>query len=260
MRNEARTNRDASLAAAGGPAASGSREAADAGAISVVIPTRDAQATLGEALAALVPAAVDGLIRQVIVVDGGSQDRTAAIADQAGADFMVCTGGRGYQLDAGARRARFPWLLFLHADTVLEPGWERDALAFMAAVDGGKRPLAAAAFRFALDDAGLRPRILERLVALRCALLRLPYGDQGLLIPKILYAEVGGYNPHPIMEDVDLIRRLKRRRVAMLRARAVTDAARFRRSGYLRRSSRNLVCLLLYFMNIPTSVIGRIYR
>ncbi len=176
--------------------------------ISVIIPTLNAEAGLGGTLTALVPAAVDGLVREVIVVDGGSDDRTAAIVDQAGAQLVSRSGGRGYQLEAGARRARFPWLLFLHADTVLESGWERDALAFMEAVDGGKRALAAAAFRFGLDDIGLRPRVLERLVAMRCALLRLPYGDQGLLIPKLLYAEIGGYNPHPLMEDVDIVRRL----------------------------------------------------
>jgi rSAM/selenodomain-associated transferase 2 len=228
--------------------------------ISVIIPTLNAEAGLGGTLTALVPAAVDGLVREVIVVDGGSGDRTAAIVDQAGAQLVSRSGGRGYQLEAGARKARFPWLLFLHADTVLESGWERDALAFMEAVDGGKRALAAAAFRFGLDDIGLRPRVLERLVAMRCALLRLPYGDQGLLIPKLLYADIGGYNPHPLMEDVDIVRRLGRRRVVMLRSRAVTSAARYRNDGYLRRSTRNVACLFLYFLGVPTTVISRLYR
>jgi rSAM/selenodomain-associated transferase 2 len=227
--------------------------------ISVIIPTLNAEKRLAETLAALVPAAVDGLVRDVIIVDGGSTDRTAAIADDAGAAFIVRTGGRGHQLATGARRAKFPWLLFLHADTVLEPGWEREACTFMAAVDGGKRPLSAAAFRFALDDVGARARTLEALVALRCAVLRLPYGDQGLLIPRSLYDGVGGYNPLPIMEDVDIVRRLKRRRLSMLRARATTDAQRFKEQGYMRRSARNLTCLSLYFLGVSTSTIDRIY-
>jgi hypothetical protein len=129
----------------------------------------------------------------------------------------------------------------------------------MERVDSGERPAAAAAFRFALDDMGARPRLLEHLVALRCALLRLPYGDQGLLIPKRLYDEVGGFRQLPLMEDVDLVRRLGRRRLAILRSRAVTSAERFRREGYLRRSSRNLLCLALYTLRVPTHVISRIY-
>jgi rSAM/selenodomain-associated transferase 2 len=227
--------------------------------ISVVIPTLDAEATLGATLAALVPAAADGLIREVIVVDGGSTDRTAEIVDSAGADLLQRSGGRGPQLAAGAEKARFPWLLFLHADTVLEPGWEREASGFMERVDTEARPLAAAVFRFAVDDFGAKPRLLERLVALRNSVLRLPYGDQGLLIPKRLYAEVGGYRQLSIMEDVDLVRRLGRRRTVMLRSRAVTSAARFRREGYIRRSTRNLICLTLYGLRVPTRVISRLY-
>ena len=227
--------------------------------ISVIIPTLNAEAFLAQTLAALVPAAVDGLVKEVIVIDGGSSDATATIADEAGATFLARSGGRGYQLMAGAHRARFPWLLFLHADTVLESGWEHEAAAFMAAIDTGKRPPAAAAFRFALDDAGLRPRLLERLVALRCALLRLPYGDQGLLIGRPLYGEVGGYGSHPLMEDVDLVLRLGRRRLAMLRTRAVTSSARYHRDGYARRSLRNLFCLLVFFLRVPTTVIRRVY-
>ena len=227
--------------------------------ISVVIPTLNAEATLGPTLAALVPAAVDGLVREVIVVDGGSSDRTADIVDHAGANLVRCGPGRGQQLAAGAAQARFPWLLFLHADTALAPGWEREASIFMERIEMGERPAAAAAFRFALDDEGARPRLLERLVALRCATLRLPYGDQGLLIPKRLYDEVGGYRPLALMEDVELVRRLGRRRMVMLRARAVTSAERFRREGYARRSARNLLCLTLYTLRVPAHVISRLY-
>jgi rSAM/selenodomain-associated transferase 2 len=227
--------------------------------ISVVIPTLNAEATLAPTLTALVSSAVDGLTREVIVVDGGSTDRTAQIAEEAGATFITCSGGRGPQLKAGADLARFPWLLFLHADTELEPGWEREAIAFMEAVERGKRPPAAAAFRFALDDMGFGPRSLELLVAARCGLLRLPYGDQGLLLPRTLYTEVGGFAPLQLMEDVDLVRRLGRRRIAMLRTRAVTSALRYRREGYLSRSLRNQLCLILYFLGVPVPTVGRIY-
>src|SRR5437762_1133483 len=127
--------------------------------ISVIIPTLNAESSLAGTLGALVPAAADGLIREAIVVDGGSSDRTTAIVDSAGADLVRGGGGRGSQLAAGAARARFPWLLFLHADTVLLPGWEREAARFMERIDSGERPAAAAALRFALDDTGFKPRL-----------------------------------------------------------------------------------------------------
>ena len=136
--------------------------------ISVIIPTLNAEATLAGTLGALVPAAVAGLVREVLVVDGGSRDRTADIVEQAGADLVEASLGRGHQLKAGAARARFPWLMFLHADTALASGWEHEVSTFMRAVDRQERPLAAAAFRFALDDKGVPPRVLERLgVAVR---------------------------------------------------------------------------------------------
>jgi len=89
--------------------------------------------------------------------------------------------------------------------------------------------------------------------------VRVPYGDQGLLMPKSLYEEIGGYRPLPLMEDVDIVRRLGRRRLHLLRAKAFTSAERFRREGYLRRSARNLLCLALYSLGVPAPVLQRLY-
>jgi rSAM/selenodomain-associated transferase 2 len=227
--------------------------------ISVVIPTLNAEEGLPACLTALVPAAVDGMVREVIVVDGGSSDRTLKIVEQSGAELVQAAPGRGEQLALGASRARQPWLLFLHADTVLEPGWEREVAAMIERIDSGRRSPSAAAFRFTLDDLGFWPRMIEAGVAIRCTLFRLPYGDQGLLIPRSLYQQAGGFSRLPLMEDVDLARRIGRRRIMVLRARAVTSAARYRRDGYLRRSARNLSCLALFFLRVPPRVIARLY-
>ncbi|MGD9828626.1 MAG: TIGR04283 family arsenosugar biosynthesis glycosyltransferase [Hyphomicrobiaceae bacterium] len=227
--------------------------------ITVVIPTLNAERVLAATLTALVPAAVEGLVREVIIVDGGSSDHTARIVEAAGAELVTAQKGRGSQLAAGAKAARQPWLLFLHADTVLEAGWESEALAFIERVDGGARPESAAAFKFSLDDIGFAPRALETLVSLRCLLLRLPYGDQGLLVPRRLYESVGGYQPLPLMEDVAMVRGLGRKRIVMLRSRATTSAVRFRRDGYLLRSLRNMSCVALFLLRVPTRHIVRLY-
>jgi glycosyltransferase involved in cell wall biosynthesis len=228
--------------------------------ITVVIPALDAEATLPATLTALVPAALEGLVREVIVVDGGSTDRTREIADQAGAEVLAAPPNRGAQMRAGANAARHPWLLFINADAVLDAGWEREADHFMERVDSGASRHAAAAFRFALDDDGIAPRALEGLVRLRCATLGLPYCDQGLLIGRAAYDKAGGHRPVPLMEDLDLVRRVGMRRVKMLRARAVSNAAPYRRDGYLRRALGNQAQRVLYTLHLSPERSAQVSR
>ncbi len=228
--------------------------------ISVVIPTLNAEATLGPCLAALVPAALDGIVRQVVISDGGSTDRTAAIADDAGADFIVAKPGRGQQIIAGVSKASNEWLLILHADTVLEEGWEAEASTFMAKVDYGQSNLSAASFRFKLEDTGLMPRVLDALVHLRSTIAKLPYGDQALLIPRRLHDQIGGFSPIPLMEDIDIVRRLGRKQISILKSRAYTSPIRYRSDGYLKRIARNQVCLLMYSAGVPVERIAAFYQ
>jgi rSAM/selenodomain-associated transferase 2 len=228
--------------------------------ITVIIPTLNAENGLAACLTALITPTVEGIVREVIVVDGGSSDRTGEIIDQAGAILVRSAAGRGRQLAAGADQARMRWLLFLHPDTILEAGWEREATAFMERVDSGAQPAAAAAFRFAVDEPGLGPRLTELGVAARCALLHMPYGNQGLLIPRRLYRQLGGYKALSLMEDVDFMRRIGRRRTVMLRARAISNAGRARHDGDLRNGLRHLSCLALHHLRVPPGMIARLYR
>ena len=217
--------------------------------LSVVIPTLNAVGTLAAAIAAVLWAA------EIIVADGGSRDGTAAVAASLGARIVTAPRGRGQQLAAGMAGAAHGWLLLLHADTTLSPEAEPAARAHIQ-----RGPASAGYFQFALDSADARARRLERLVAWRCRTFGLPYGDQGLLIHRDLLHDVGGIRPLPLMEDVDLVRRLGRRRLRPLDAAAVTSATRWERDGWYRRSARNLLCLGLWFAGLPPRHIAMLYR
>jgi rSAM/selenodomain-associated transferase 2 len=216
--------------------------------LSVVIPTLNAAADLPDTLERM--RAAD----EIVVADGGSTDDTAAIAERLGSRLVRAPKGRGAQLAAGADAARGDWLLFLHADTLPGHRWRAAVEAHIAAA-----PDAAACFRFRLADRAWQARWIERGVAARVRLLALPYGDQGLLIPRALYQRIGGYRPLPLMEDVDLVGRIGRRRLCVLDEAASTSPARWRRDGWLRRSARNLACLLLFRLGMSAERVSRIY-
>jgi rSAM/selenodomain-associated transferase 2 len=218
--------------------------------LSVVIPTLNAAATLSATLASL-----DGA-NEVIVSDGGSIDGTCDIAIRFGAKVITSLSGRGRQLAAGAEQAHGEWLLFLHADTTLEQGWKRAVDEYIAVPANQCR---AAAFRFALDDGSAAARRLERMVAWRAETLALPYGDQGLLIKRDFYRSLGGFRELPLMEDVDLVRRIGRHRLVTLPIAARTSAARWRAEGWATRSLRNITCLSLYFLGVPPRLLLRLY-
>ncbi len=220
-----------------------------AGTVTAVIPTLNAATVLPGALAAL------GGWADVVVSDGGSTDGTPDVARAAGAVVVTGPRGRGVQIAAGIAAARSPWLLLLHADTRLAPGWAAPAAAHMRTV-----PDRAGYFRFALDSADPRARRLEHMVAWRCRVLAMPYGDQGLLIGRDVLDAAGGVRSLSLMEDVDLVRRLGRNRLAPLAVDALTDAGRWERGGWLRRSARNLTCLALWRVGVPLSWIVRFYK
>jgi rSAM/selenodomain-associated transferase 2 len=219
--------------------------------LSAIIPTFNAADLLPATLAALGSRAAE-----IVVSDGGSTDNTASIADAAGACVVSAPRGRGNQLAAGAKASSGDWLLFLHADCRLGSGWDAAVRAFIAAPGAAGR---AGYFAFALDDPSPAARRLERIVRWRCRLLALPYGDQGLLIARSLYDKVGGFSMIPLMEDVDLVRRLGRSRLEPMPAPIYSSARRYLAGGYIRRPLRNLLCLSLYFAGVKPRRIARIY-
>ncbi len=217
--------------------------------ISVVIPTYNAQENLTRCFDGLIGPTVRGVVKEVIVADGGSTDDTLFIADAAGAHVVRGGMTRASQLDAGAKAARSDWILFLHPETALAPGWEVEAENFISRVTIEHQR--AAAFCFGLDAFGAPSRRREAAVALRCWLFKLPYGDQGLLITKRLYNKLGGYRDGA-MEDVDLVRRIGARRLTMLRARAVNKVRTEP------RPLRDIALTALHMLHFPPGMLARL--
>jgi rSAM/selenodomain-associated transferase 2 len=213
--------------------------------ISAVIPTLDAAEHLAACLEAL------GEADEIIVADGGSRDATRTIACEFGAYVLEAPRGRGAQLAAGAQAATGEALLFVHADTRLAPGWAELGRQHLAA---SPRP---ACFRFRLDDPAWQARIIEDGVSFRTRLFGLPYGDQGLLVRRDMYERCGGFRPLALMEDVEILRRIGR--PVMLKADALTSAARWRRDGWTRRSVRNLFCLILWQAGVSPDRLSAVY-
>lgn len=216
--------------------------------LSIIIPTLNAADSLAGCLDRL-----DGE-DEVVVVDGGSSDDSRSVAVQHGARLVPSRRGRGIQLAAGAAAASGEWLLFLHADTLLGPDWREAVERHMRVA-----PHAAGYFRFRLRSDAWQARLVESGVWLRVALFNLPYGDQALLIRRDLYDRVGGYKPLPLLEDVDLVRRLGRRRLRALPAAAWTSAVRWQQDGWFARSVRNFACLVLYLAGASPERIARLY-
>ena len=183
--------------------------------ISVVIATHESERSLVHTLAALVPGALAGLIRDVIVVDAGSRDDTAKVADLAGCHFMVMPGSTGARLAAGAAAARSSWFLFLQPGSVPDTGWIEEVDRFVRECElSGDTANMAAVFR---RRRGRNESSLAKALSLiATALGARPKPSQGLLIAKSLYDALGGYDVANANPETDLLRRLGRRRIAVL--------------------------------------------
>ncbi len=183
--------------------------------ISAIVPTLNNGPTLAPALSALIPAAVQGILREVIIVDAGSTDQTLKIADGCGAITLEHAGTPSAQCFAAAQSAKFSWLLLMSPNVVLDVGWEREVDQFIHRVETQKSIAQAAVFALGLDAIGWEPRVAERLVRTLTALSGRPHPTQGLLIQRAHFAAINQTRP----------------RCITMRARATLDTSAFVASG-----------------------------
>jgi len=219
--------------------------------VSVIVPLladRDA----ARQLIAQIP--VDLRVEIIVAEAGGMPGREWLSQGRPDVTIIHTPPGRGGQMNAAAGLAHGEWLLFLHADSSLPSGWlDLFQSDYVRDVAGGW-------FQFALDDPAWQARLLERAVAWRVRVLRLPYGDQGLFVRRQTFTELGGYRDIPLMEDVEFVRRLVGTgRVVELPRAITTSARRWRRDGWFRRSARNVTLLGLYFCGVSPRVLARWY-
>jgi rSAM/selenodomain-associated transferase 2/rSAM/selenodomain-associated transferase 1 len=223
--------------------------------VSIVVPILNDTGSLARLLPAL-PAGPDV---EIIVVNGGAPDsRLTTLIDQRHhVSLLSSAAGRGRQMNVGARSGRGRWFLFLHADTTMPSEWLKE----LQRADSDPS-IVAGSFQFQLDSAAWQARVIERAVRWRVRWLDLAYGDQALFVRRDAFHAVGGYREWPLMEDVDLIRRLRRvGRLYHSVLPAVTSARRWERDGWWRRSAQNVLLQALFFAGAsPTWLAQRYLR
>ena len=222
--------------------------------LSIVIPTLNVADELPATADTLMAGAMTGLVRELIVSDGGSTDASLKVARALGAVVITGESGRGGQLARGVAAAKSDWVLLLHADTQLAEGWDAAAYAHIA-----NHPDQAAWFRLRFRAKGLGPWIVAGGANLRSRFLGLPYGDQGLLVSRAVLQSVGGVPELPLMEDVALARALKGR-LRALDCDAFTSAARYQRDGWVRRTVGNLGTLTRYLLGVSPEALKKRYE
>ena len=219
--------------------------------ISIIIPTLNSETDLYETLGSLFEGIENDLIRELIISDGGSTDKTKSIAYEVGAVLIEGSSSRGLQISRGVEKSRGDWILILHADTSLSLGW---SVNLLQNIDRNF----AYHFKLKFKSKSLFARILEYWVQIRSKFLGLPYGDQGLLIHRDLLNNSGGYPKIPLMEDIALARKVKRKTksVGIL---AQTSAEKYHKNGWLRQSMINFFLLAQYLLGKDPHQLFKVY-
>ena len=219
--------------------------------ISIIIPTLNSETSLHETVESLFEGIENNLIRELIISDGGSIDKTKLIANELGAIIVEVACGRGLQINKGIDKSKGDWILILHADTSLSSGW---SVKLLEKIDKNF------AYHFKLRFKSKSPfaRILEYWANIRSKFLGLPYGDQGFLIHRDLLGTIEGFPKIPIMEDIALADRLKGK-IRPLDILAHTSAEKYHKNGWLRQSMINFFMLTQYRLGKDPNQLFKFY-
>ena len=221
--------------------------------ISIIIPVLNEEKIIKKSLSNILN---DSHV-EILVVDGGSEDKTPLIAQELGAKVIFSSlANRAYQMNYGASIATGDIFLFLHADTILPNNYQgiiKDILSNSSYLAG--------AFQLAIDGNQLSLRFVERLVNWRSRFCSLPYGDQGIFIKASVFQEMGGFANLPIMEDFEFIQRLKKRgKIAIASAKVITASRRWQKLGIWRTTWINQLVILGYYLGISPEKLAQFYR
>jgi rSAM/selenodomain-associated transferase 2 len=194
---------------------------------------------------------------EVIVVDGDLQGSTLQALQRSDVIALTSSPGRGMQLNAGAEAAHGEYLIFLHADTTLPP----NALQEVRAILSDERYVAGA-FTLRFDSRHWAMRLINLTAPWRTRLTRYPYGDQAIFMTKTYFNKLGGYAEIPIMEDLDLVRRIKKRgdKICISKAKVLTSARRWEQEGIIYSSLRTWILASLYCSGVPAEKLVNHYR
>ena len=220
--------------------------------LSIVIPTLNSANLISPTLLSLSEGIEANLIKELIISDGNSIDDIKKLSNEIGAVFIKGQKGRGIQLHRGAMKATGEWILFIHSDTVLPPGW---ATTFLKHIKDQEN---AGYCKLSFNDPSLMAKVMSFGANLRSSIFKLPYGDQGLLISKKLYNEIGGYPDLPLMEDVAIVKLLKQK-IQLVPVTIKTSAFKYKRDGWLKRSINNITLLIRFKFGANPRELAKLY-